>query len=79
MPSHVCSLHVQVLTLLVYVSCIVALSSPALLESTFDIEFILSTEFAWRVAVLTAASTLPIWCGKAGAQVLAPRVASKLV
>ena len=66
------------LTLLVYVGCIIALSSPALLEGEFDLAFILSLGFAWRVALLTAASTVPIWAGRVAAHWCSPRVATKL-
>ena len=68
----------QVLTLLVYIGAIVALSSPALLESTFDLQFILTPDFAWRVAVLTALSTVPVWFGTLLKAFIAPRVATKL-
>ena len=66
------------LTLLIYVTAIVALSSPMLIEATFDLQFILTTDFAWRVALLTAASTVPIWIGRIFAHYCAPRVATKL-
>ena len=75
---HPFMLLAQVLTLLVYISALVALSSPALLDSTFDLQFILTVGFFWRVAVLTAASTLPIWISKAFGDRCAPRVATKL-
>ena len=66
------------LTLLVYVCCIIALSSPALLGSDFDIQFILSLPFAWRVAALTAVSTMPVWLAKVYTHYFAPKVTSKL-
>lgn len=75
---HPLMLLAQVLTLLVYIACIVALSSPNLIEADFDITFILSMNFAWRAAALTAASTVPIWVGKITSQFCAPRVATKL-
>ena len=71
----------QVLTLLVYLACIVALSSPDFLGGSmaiFDLRFMLSVPFACRAALLTAASTVPIWCGKACSHYCAPRVVSKL-
>ena len=68
----------QVLTLLVYLTALVALSSPALLDATFDMQFILTFDFAWRVALLTACSTVPIWIGKVFMHACAPRVSSKL-
>ena len=49
--------HSEVLTLLVYIGAIVALSSPMLLDSTFDLQFILTVDFAWRTALLTAVAT----------------------
>ena len=75
---HPLMLLAQVLTLLVYMTALVALSSPMLLDATFDLQFILTVEFAWRVALLTVASTLPVWIVKIGCQCLAPRVATKL-
>ena len=68
----------QVLTLLVYLGCIVALSSPQMLDAAFDIHFMLSVEFAWRVAAITAASTVPIWAGKLLGNFCAPEVVAKL-
>ena len=60
--------------------CIVALGAPQMigLQSTFDIRFMLSTGFAWRVAAITAASTAPIWLGKLCAHYCAPQVVTKL-
>ena len=75
---HPFMLLAQVLTLLVYVGAIIALSSPAMLDSTFDLQFILTDEFAWRVALLTAASTVPIWIGRLTTHYCSPRVATKL-
>ena len=68
----------QVLTLLVYLAAIIALSSPALIDSTFDMKFILTTEFFWKTAGLTAVSTVPIWIWRVFAHYCAPRVATKL-
>ncbi len=59
-------------------ACIVALSSPELVDATFDIHFMLSMPFAKCILLLTAASTLPIWLGKVCSQYCAPRVVSKL-
>ena len=59
-------------------SHLVALSSPMLLDSTFDLKFILTGEFAWRVGLLTAASTLPVWIGKVAAHYCTPRITAKL-
>ena len=77
---HPLMLLAQVLTLLVYLGCIVALGAPQMigLQSTFDIRFMLSTGFAWRVAAITAASTAPIWLGKLCAHYCAPQVVTKL-
>ena len=49
-----------------------------LLDATFDLPFILTVAFAWRVALLTILSTLPVWVVKIGCQCLAPRVTTKL-
>ena len=46
-----------------YVAALVALSSPALLDATFDLRFILTFAFFWRVALLTAAFTTYGWWG----------------
>jgi len=75
---HPLMLLAQVLTLLIYLACIVALSSPDFIEATFDIHFMLSVTFALRVGALTAASTVPIWFGKLCTQYCAPRVVTKL-
>jgi len=78
---HPLMLLAQVLTLLVYLACIVALSSPDFLGGSmaiFDIRFMLSVPFACRAAILTAASTVPIWFGKVCSHYCAPRVVSKL-
>jgi len=77
---HPLMLLAQVLTLLVYLGCIVALGAPQMigLTSTFDIRFMLSAGFAWRVAAITAASTAPIWLGKLCAHYCAPQVVTKL-
>uniref|UniRef100_A0A7S0J4T9 P-type ATPase C-terminal domain-containing protein n=1 Tax=Calcidiscus leptoporus TaxID=127549 RepID=A0A7S0J4T9_9EUKA len=75
---HPLMLLAQVLTLLIYMACIVALSSADFIEATFDIHFMLSVHFAVRVAALTATSTVPIWFGKLCTQLLDPREAAKL-
>ena len=77
---HPLMLLAQVLTLLVYLGCIVALGAPQMigLQSTFDIRFMLSAGFAWRVAAITAASTVPIWAGKLLGNFCAPEVVAKL-
>ena len=75
---HPLMLLAQVLTLLVYAGALIALSSPQLVEGDFDLRFIMSEAFAWRVGLLTAASTLPIWALKLGTHLCSPRVATKL-
>ena len=75
---HAIMLLAQVLTFLVYVGALVALSSPTMIEATFDLEFILTVGFLWRVALLTAASTLPIWAGKVFSNICAPKLVTKL-
>ena len=75
---HPLMLLAQVLTLLMYACCIVALSSPSLLGADFDIQFMLSVPFAWRVATLTAVSTLPVWLEKVYTHQCAPRAQLKL-
>lgn len=67
------------LTLLVYAGSIFALSSPSLLgTSTFDLPFMLSAEFVWKVTVITAVSCVPVWVGKTFSQQLAPEKATKI-
>jgi len=75
---HPLMLLAQVLSLLVYIGAMIALSSPQMLEGYFDIHFIMSVGFAWRVAVLTAASTVPIWFMTVFQHICAPRAANKL-
>lgn len=75
---HPLMLLAQVLTLLIYIACIVALSSPQMMSADFDIHFMLSAGFAWRVGAITAASTAPIWLGKLCAHHCAPQVVTKL-
>jgi hypothetical protein len=69
----------QVVTLLVYAGSIFALSSPTLLgTSTFDLPFMLSLEFVWKVAAITAVSCVPVWVGKIFSQRLSPEKAMKI-
>jgi phospholipid-translocating ATPase len=75
---HPLMLLAQVLTLIVYVGAIIALSSPTLVEGDLDINFIMSVGFAWRVALITMAATVPIWAVKGCAHLCSPRVATKL-
>ena len=75
---HPLMLLAQILTLLVYIGAIIGLSSPKLIEGDFDMSFILSVAFAWRVAALTVASTMPIWFMKVFAHFCSPRVVTKL-
>ena len=76
--GHPFMLLAQVLTLLVYVAALVALSSPMLLDATFDLQFILTVDYAWRTALLTAASTVPIWFGKWFSNYLAPSFSERI-
>jgi len=69
----------QVVTLAVYAASIFALSSPSVLgTSTFDLPFMLSVEFAWKVAAITAVSCVPVWVGKIFSQRLSPEKAAKI-
>jgi phospholipid-translocating ATPase len=69
----------EVLTLLIYGGSIFALSSPRLLgTSTFDLPFMLSTEFLWKVSAITAVSCVPVWVGKIFSQRLSPEKAMKI-
>ncbi|KAJ1640693.1 hypothetical protein T492DRAFT_854664, partial [Pavlovales sp. CCMP2436] len=68
-----------VVTLLVYAGSIFALSSPTLLgTSTFDLPFMLSLEFLWKVSAITAVSCVPVWVGKVFSQRLSPEKATKI-
>ena len=70
----------QVLTLLLYIGALIALSSPDLLsaDAYFDIRFFMSFAFYWRVAAITIAATVPIWLFGVTTHVFAPRVTTKL-
>lgn len=48
----------EVASLLIYIISIAAL------PSYFDVRFILSGEFVWKVLVITAITTLPVYLGK---------------
>jgi len=76
---HTIMIACEVLTLLVYAGSIFALSSPTLLgTSTFDLPFMLSVEFLWKVSAITAVSCVPVWVGKVFSQRLAPEKATKI-
>lgn len=69
----------EVVTLAVYAGSIFALSSPRLTgTSTFDLPFMLSGEFAWKVAAITAVSVVPVWIGKVWAHRLSPEKSMKI-
>jgi phospholipid-translocating ATPase len=44
-----------------------------------DLSFVLSTRFAWKVAVIVAISALPLWIIKAIKSRVAPAAYSKLL
>ena len=74
---HPLMLLAQVLTLLVYMTALVALSSPMLdASATVDIKFILTWDFCWKVAALTIGSTVPIFVVKIFAQWCMPSIVS---
>ncbi|KAI6095757.1 hypothetical protein F5141DRAFT_1157040 [Pisolithus sp. B1] len=63
----------EVVTLLLYVISI------AFLPEYFDLEFVISTRFAWKVAVIVAVSALPLYLVKAIRSRIAPAAYSKLL
>ena len=78
---HPLMLLAQLLTLLVYLACILALSSPDFAGGTMATlrpAFHALRSLRLPRTILTAASTLPIWCGKACSHYCSPRVVSKL-
>eukprot|EP00306_Pavlova_sp_CCMP459_P007114 CAMPEP_0185166076 /NCGR_PEP_ID=MMETSP1139-20130426/11948_1 /TAXON_ID=298111 /ORGANISM="Pavlova sp., Strain CCMP459" /LENGTH=1146 /DNA_ID=CAMNT_0027731509 /DNA_START=1 /DNA_END=3441 /DNA_ORIENTATION=- len=76
---HTIMIASEVVTLAVYAGSIFALSSPTMLgTSTFDLPFMLSVEFLWKVAAITAVSCVPVWVGKVFSQRLSPEKASKI-
>jgi len=76
---HTIMIASEVVTLAVYAGSIFALSSPSLLgTSTFDLPFMLSGEFLWKVSAITAVSCVPVWVGKVFSQRLSPEKASKI-
>ncbi|KAI6148059.1 hypothetical protein BKA82DRAFT_1005851 [Pisolithus tinctorius] len=63
----------EVVTLFLYVISI------AFLPEYFDLEFVVSTRFAWKVAVIVAVSALPLYVIKAIRSRIAPAAYSKLL
>ncbi|KIK19433.1 hypothetical protein PISMIDRAFT_107630 [Pisolithus microcarpus 441] len=63
----------EVVTLFLYVISI------AFLPEYFDLEFVISTRFAWKVAVIVAVSALPLYVIKAIRSRIAPAAYSKLL
>ena len=83
----------EVVTLVMYVismaflpeyfgTCLVRLPRQAHASLAFalpDLEFVVSTRFAWKVAVIVAISTLPLYIIKLIRSRIAPAVSSKLL
>ncbi|KAF8900131.1 aminophospholipid-transporting P-type ATPase [Gymnopilus junonius] len=63
----------EIVTLFFYVISI------AFLPAYFDLSFVISLPFAWKVAVIVAISALPLWTFKAIKRKVAPAASSKLL
>ncbi|KAG9311135.1 hypothetical protein JVU11DRAFT_9050 [Chiua virens] len=63
----------EVVTLFMYVTSI------AFLPEYFDLEFVVSTRFAWKVALIVAISALPLYVIKLIRSRIAPAASSKLL
>ncbi|KAI0027749.1 hypothetical protein K488DRAFT_90492 [Vararia minispora EC-137] len=63
----------EIVTLLIYAV------SMAFLPEYFDLSFVLSTRFVWKVAVIVAISALPLWIIKLVRARIAPAASSKLL
>ncbi|KAG6333074.1 hypothetical protein ID866_6016 [Astraeus odoratus] len=70
---HIYMIVAEVVTLFLYVISI------AFLPEYFDLEFVVSTRFAWKVAVIVAISALPLYVIKAIRSRIAPAAYSKLL
>lgn len=70
---HIYMVIAEVVTLFLYVISI------AFLPEYFDLEFVVSTRFAWKVAVIVAISALPLYVIKAIRRRIAPAAYSKLL
>ncbi|KAI6041769.1 hypothetical protein EDC04DRAFT_2665360 [Pisolithus marmoratus] len=70
---HTYMIIAEVVTLFLYVISI------AFLPEYFDLEFVVSTRFAWKVAVIVAVSALPLYVIKAIRSRVAPAAYSKLL
>ncbi|KAL4071618.1 hypothetical protein V8B97DRAFT_2042850, partial [Scleroderma yunnanense] len=70
---HIYMVIAEVVTLFLYVISI------AFLPEYFDLEFVVSTRFAWKVAVIVAVSALPLYVIKAIRRRIAPAAYSKLL
>ncbi|KAF8841070.1 phospholipid-translocating P-type ATPase [Paxillus ammoniavirescens] len=70
---HIYMVISEVVTLFFYVISI------AFLPEYFDLEFVVSTRFAWKVAVIVAVSALPLYVVKLIRRRIAPAASSKLL
>ncbi|OJA20783.1 hypothetical protein AZE42_07018 [Rhizopogon vesiculosus] len=70
---HIYMVISEVLTLFFYVISI------AFLPEYFDLDFVVSTRFAWKVAVIVAVSALPLYIIKVIRSRVAPAASSKLL
>ncbi|KAF9228134.1 phospholipid-translocating P-type ATPase [Gyrodon lividus] len=70
---HIYMVISEVVTLFFYVLSI------AFLPEYFDLEFVVSTRFAWKVAIIVAISALPLYVVKLIRRRIAPAASSKLL
>lgn len=57
---------------------VIYLISLLCLPAYFDMEFIATTQFVWKVTVITATSTIPLWIIKIARRRIAPANYAKL-
>jgi len=70
---HIYMVISEIVTLFFYVV------SMAFLPEFFDLSFVMTPGFAWKVAVIVAISALPLWIIKIIHSRLAPAASSKIV
>ncbi|KAF8339278.1 aminophospholipid-transporting P-type ATPase [Amanita rubescens] len=72
-PRHIYMVISEIVTLLLYVISI------AFLPEYFDLSFVVTLGFAWKVALIVAIGALPLWIAKLVHNRLSPAVSSKIV
>ncbi|KIY46035.1 phospholipid-translocating P-type ATPase [Fistulina hepatica ATCC 64428] len=70
---HVYMVISEIVTLIIYAV------SMTVLPEYFDLSFVISPDFAWKVAVIVSVSAFPLWIFKAIRSRIAPAASSKLL